>query len=84
MVQHELVHVQVAGVHRPPGGDVSGLGAPSAPLHPLQLLQRREGPRAQPPMCRAETTPTPAPSPAGSLHHQLSLDISLEDILIRT
>ena len=36
------------------------------------------------PMCRAETTPTPSPSPAGSLHHQLSLDISLEDILIRT
>uniref|UniRef100_A0A8R7U4Y5 Uncharacterized protein n=2 Tax=Triticinae TaxID=1648030 RepID=A0A8R7U4Y5_TRIUA len=35
-------------------------------------------------MCRAETTPTPSPSPAGSLHHQLSLDISLEDILIRT
>ncbi|CAM0874203.1 unnamed protein product [Alopecurus aequalis] len=36
------------------------------------------------PMCRAETTPTPSPSPAGSLHHQLSLDISLEDILVRT
>uniref|UniRef100_A0ACD5ZW03 Uncharacterized protein n=1 Tax=Avena sativa TaxID=4498 RepID=A0ACD5ZW03_AVESA len=38
------------------------------------------------PMCRTETTPTPtpSPSPAGSLHHQLSLDISLEDILVRT
>ena len=31
------------------------------------------------PMCRAETTPTPSPSHAGSLHRQLSLDISLED-----
>ncbi|XP_062181761.1 receptor homology region, transmembrane domain- and RING domain-containing protein 1-like [Phragmites australis] len=35
------------------------------------------------PMCRAETTPTPTPTP-GSLHHQLSLSVSLEEILVRT
>lgn len=33
------------------------------------------------PMCRAETTPTPSP---GSLHRQLSLSISLEDVPVRT
>ncbi|KAL6654419.1 hypothetical protein ACP70R_007884 [Stipagrostis hirtigluma subsp. patula] len=37
------------------------------------------------PMCRAEATPAPEPSPAaGSLHHQLSLSVSLEEILVRS